>query len=173
MKLLIVLLLFALDCSAQTLADIARKERERQKNARGNVTTVGVPQGIPATTSAGTSSTTTAPAPAAAAAAKPTGPTDNKGRDEKYWREAFQKARDEAKRAEDQAAVLELNLKQLNTQLLQNSEIYNRENRLGVQINDTQKELDNARKNAEAGKKRIADLEEELRRSNGLPGWAR
>ena len=109
-----------------------------------------------------------------AAAAIPTlGPTDNKGRDEKYWRAEFQKARNDAKAAEDKVQVLDLKIKDLNTQLLRQRNVYNRENRLGPEIADTQKQLDEARKQADEAKKKITDLEDELRRSGGPPGWAR
>ena len=165
-------LLVAADASAQTLADVARKERERQKQAKSVVSVVSPPQGAPAKTAAGTGAT----APAAAAPAVsgiPAGPTDNKGRDEKYWRSQFQNAREDLKRAEDKVTVLDLKLKDLNTQLLQRSDIYNREMVIGAEIAKTQDELAQARKDAGAAKQKIAGLEEELRRSGGLPGWAR
>src|SRR5262249_40995431 len=75
---------------AQSLADIARKQRERQRTARSKFVVIG----------SGTTSAVTPPpadsaaAPAQPSAAKPAGVTDNKGRDEKYWRAAFQSARD-------------------------------------------------------------------------------
>jgi len=142
-----LLMAFALDCSAQTLADVARKERERQKRVHSPVVV--------------------------ATGATPAGPTDNKGRDEKYWRAQFQKARDEVKKAEEKAQLLDLRLKDLNTQLLRQSDIYAREYRLGPEIADTQKQLDEARKEVDQAKKKLTDLEDELRRSGGLPGWAR
>jgi hypothetical protein len=37
--------------------------------------------------------------------------TDNKGRDERNWRTAFQKAREDAKRADDKVQVPKLRLK--------------------------------------------------------------
>ncbi len=168
-----IMLLFALDCSAQSLADVARKERERQKQAKSAVSVISAPQGTTTSTAAGSAGTTAAPPLAAAPAPKPTGPTDNKGRDEKYWRGQFQSAREAVKRAEDKVAVLDLKLKDLNTQLLQRSDIYNREVVIGGEITKTQNELAQARKDADAAKQKITDLEEELRRSGGLPGWAR
>ena len=166
-----IMLLFALDTSAQSLADVARKERERQRQAKSAVSVVSPPQGAAARTAAGTAATTVAPA--AVPAPGPAGPTDNKGRDEKYWRGQFQGARDALKRAEDKVAVLDLKLKDLHTQLLQRSDIYNREVVIGAEIAKTREELDQARKDADAAKQKIAGLEEELRRSGGLPGWAR
>lgn len=100
-------------------------------------------------------------------------PTDNQGRDEKYWRGVFQKARDDARNAVNKVQILDLKLKDQNTQYLRQSDIYNRENRLGPEITATQKELDAARAEAERANQKILDLEQELRRAGGLPGWAR
>ena len=158
---------FALDCSAQSLADIARKERERQKTVQSKI----VVTGGAATTVAGTSSTSAAPAPTPPV--KPPELTDKQGHDEKYWRAAFQKARDDVKRAETRVELLDLKVKELNTQLLRQSDIYNRENRLGPEITAAQKELEDTRKEAAQAKQKIPDLEDELRRSGGLAGWAR
>jgi chromosome segregation ATPase len=167
---------FALDCSAQTLAEAARKERERQKHLQSKVT---VTSGATATITAGTAGVSASVAAsssgtsAAAASAKPSGPTDNQGRDEKYWRAAFQKARDDVKRSADKVQLLELKLKDLNTKLLTRTDMYDRENRLAPEITATQKELDEARKNAEQAKQKLASLEDDLRKSGGLPGWSR
>lgn len=165
----VTVFLFGLDCSAQTVADIARKERDRQKQLHSAVVVV---QGATTTTAASTSSTaatTTTPPPAV----KPTGPVDNNGHDEKYWRTEFQKARDALKKAQDDVQVLDLKIKNLNTQLLRQSDIYNREYRLGPEIADTQKQLDDANKRVDDANKKISDLEDNLRRAGGPPGWAR
>ena len=159
------LVFFALDCSAQTLADVARQERERQKRLHSPVV---VASGTTTTTTASTGSTAAVVAPAAPAA-----PSDNKSRDEKYWRAQFQKARDDVRKAEERVQLLDLKVKELNTQVLRQSDIYNREYRLGPEIADTQKQLDESRKAVDQAKKKITDLEDELRRSGGMPGWAR
>ncbi len=161
-------IVFAVDCSAQTLADIARRERERQKRLHSQVI---VANGATTTTAASTSSTSAAPTPAEAA--KPTGPTDNKGHNEKYWRDQFQKARDDVKRAEERVQLLDLRVKDLNSKLLNRSDIYNRENQFLPEITVAQKELEEARAQAEQAKKKIPDLEDELRRAGGPPGWSR
>jgi len=161
-------IVFAVDCSAQTLADVARRERERQKRLHSQVIVVNGAT----TTTASTSSTSAAPAPPAEAA-KPTGPTDNKGHDEKYWRAQFQKARDDVKRAEERVQILDLRVKDLNSKLLSRRDIYNRENQLRPEITAAQKELEEARAQAEQAKRKITDLEDELRRAGGPPGWSR
>lgn len=183
MRAFVVLLLFtfSVEASAQTIADIARKERERQKQAQPknkatftNANPGGTP--APAPTSANTPAPAAPGAPAEkkeASAPKPTGPTDNKGRDEKYWRDAFQKAREAVKQADDKVQLQEARLRDLNTALLRQNDIYNKENVLGAQINGTQKDLDAAKAEAEQARNNVSKLEDELRASGGLPGWAR
>ena len=174
--LVALLISFSVDLSAQTIADAARKERERQSHVQSKaVYTNGVAIPPPSASSASKapSATVAAPAKKPEGAPAPTGPTDNKGRDEKYWRAAFQKARDDVKRADDKVQLLDLKIKDLNMQLLRQSDVYNREYRIGPEITAAQAELDAARKQAEQARQKITDLEEELRRSGGLPGWAR
>ena len=165
MKPLLLLLIFALNSPAQSIADAARKERARQRQTQSSRTYTN---GTAAVTAPAPSAPTPAPAPKT-----PVELTDNQGRNEKYWRTAFQKARDDAGNAADKVQILDLKLKDLNTQFLRQSDIYNRENRLGAEITTTQKDLDAARAQAEQAKQKIPDLEQELRRAGGPPGWAR
>jgi hypothetical protein len=171
----LLLLTFSIDSSAQNLADVARRERARQKRVEHlnkgvytNSTAILPPANEPARP-AGTAPATTTPQ----ATPKPAGPVDNQGRDEKYWRDEFQKARDAARRADEKVQVLEAKLRDLNMQLLRQSDLYNRENVIGPQIAATQNELDAARREAEQSRNRIPQLEEQLRTAGGLPGWAR
>jgi hypothetical protein len=178
MKAFVVLLLFtfAVQSSAQSLADIARRERARQKQTgtqnKGTYTNA---------TAAGAAAPSQPTATAAAlekpaekeVAAKPTGPTDNKGRDEKYWRDAFKKAREGVRQADDKVQLQEARLKDYNTQLLRQNDIYNKENILGPIITQTQKDLEAAKADAEQARNNVTKLEDELRASGGLPGWAR
>jgi len=170
MKVTVYILLvlgFAVDCSAQTLADVARRERNRQKQLHSVVV---IANGVTTTTAASTSTTTAAPTPPAPAVP---GVTDRQGHDEKYWRAKFQKARDDVKAAEEKVQILDLKVKDLNTQLLRQSDIYNREYRLGPEITNTQKQLDEARASVDQAKQKLSDLEDDLRRAGGPPGWAR
>jgi chromosome segregation ATPase len=164
-----VQLFFGAYASAQSIADAARKERERQKEVHSVVTVTGTT----ATTASGTASTNASAAAEPAAAGKATGPTDNYGHDEKYWRTTFQKARDAIKKADEKSQLLDLKVKDLNTQLLRRDDIYNKENRLGPEITATQKQLDDARAEAAQARQRIPDLEDELRKAGGPPGWSR
>jgi chromosome segregation ATPase len=161
--LLCVFCSFPVFASGQSLADAARKERERQKQLHSTVSVKGI-----ATTTTATSSAT-----AAAPAVKPFELKDNNGHNEKYWRERFDQARAELKRAEDQVQLLDAKVKSLNTQFLNRSDIYNKENTLGPEITAAQKQLDEARNQVEQAKQKISDLEDELHKAGGPPGWAR
>lgn len=175
---LTLLLIFALSSPAQTIADVARREQARQRQIqhqnKGTYTNVSAA----VTTAPAAKPATTAPAEAAPelkeqAPATPAGPVDNQGRDEKYWRDVFEKGRTELRRAEETVLIQEAKLKDLNTQLLRQSDIYNLENVLGPQITAAQKDLDTAKRQVEQARNKVSNLDEELRAAGGLPGWAR
>lgn len=173
---------FALNCFGQSVADIARRERERQKATKSRVTIIAgravsgtLAQAPTPAAAAANTSASTAPAPALVItpAVKPVEPRDKNGRDEKYWRDTFQKARADARRADDAVTLLDLRVRDLNVQYLRQGDVYNRENLIGSEINSAQKELEDARKQADQAKQRLIDLEDELRKAGGPPGWAR
>jgi hypothetical protein len=179
--LLLVFAFVAETPSAQTVADIARRERARQKQTeparKGTYTngsaTVNSTSAAPATANASAPAEKPAENKTATAAAKTTGATDRNGHDEKYWREAFQKAREAVRQADEKVQVQESKLKDLNTQLLRQSDIYNKENVLGPLITGAQQNLEAAKAEAEQARNKVSSLEDELRAAGGLPGWAR
>jgi len=156
--------------SAQiSLADAARRERARQKQVHSSVTYTGVAATTAVTTSSAVSSV---PAPVV----KPVVMTDCNGRDEKYWRERFDNPRADLKTAEDRVQLLDNKVKGLNTDFLrgqEQSQNFNKENTLGPEISNTQKQLEDARNQVEQAKQKITDLEDELHRADGPAGWAR
>jgi outer membrane murein-binding lipoprotein Lpp len=168
LSIVVLFCLVSLDCFGQSLADVARKERERQKQTETK--NVIVERGVATTTAAGTSATAeTTPLPLLT----PGGLKDNKGHDEKYWRDRFQQARNDAARATARVQLLENKLRELNTLYLNRTDIYNRESVVGKEIADTQKQVDDAHKEADQANQKITDLEDELHRAGGPPGWAR
>lgn len=150
--------------SGQSLADAARKERERQKEAHSTATYTG----IAATTAVTTSSTTTS-----TPVAKPFELKDNNGHDEKYWRKLFDQARSELKHAQDQVQLLQSKENGLNTTYLLRDDIYNKENRVGAEKTKNEKALDEAQKAVEQAQQKLSDLEDELHKAGGPAGWAR
>src|SRR3954471_14332629 len=96
---LVVLLACTAISPAQTLADVARRERERQKqlNAQNKGTFTNAASAVSPAARAETAQVPRpgAPAPLPAAAARP-GTVDNAGHDQKYWTERFDQARGDA-----------------------------------------------------------------------------
>jgi len=178
---------FATAAGAQSLADLARQERERKKNVESKITLTNdsvrpAPARAPAaqTPAATPSAVPPLSAPASAATevksdAKPdkAAAADKPVRDEKYWRGAFKQAREDLSRAETQVKAQELRLSQAHKDLLLRSDIYNKEQTVAAEINAANTALDAARVSVEQSKQKISALEEELRRSGGPAGWAR
>ena len=90
---------------------------------------------------------------------KSTGPTDLQGHDEKYWRPKFDEARLAVKSAETYLKLLDLKI--ANSIVMRGSNAIATYERAGAQ-----KALADAQQ-------KLADLEDQLRRSGGLPGWSR
>jgi hypothetical protein len=144
---------------AQTIADAARQERERRKAVESE-SSVSIPMvtGItPAATAVSTVMTSVKTA-TANEESKSTGPTDLQGHGENYWRTKFDAARLAVKRAEDNLKLLDLRV----------NYIPMRGSRSIIAL-----ERDNARKDLADAQQNLADLEDQLRRSGGLPGWSR
>jgi hypothetical protein len=92
-------------------------------------------------------------------------------RDEEWWRTAFEKARTEIRRAENQAAVAQLELNAANRDYL--TRAYDPDGRGPTAIGAATAKLDASKKNVEQARTNLAALEEELRRSGAPAGWAR
>jgi len=177
MKALLLVLVLQTVANAQTpsLADAAKQERERRQNLQP--TRVITDQTIRDLTAPPISDLVAKPADKGEAKPeeKPADKTKATAEphDEAWWREAFSKARQEVKRAEDKAKVVELELNQLNKDFLTRSDIYNREGVIGPQLEAKRNELTVAQTQADRAREKVAQLEEDLRRSGGPPGWAR
>jgi hypothetical protein len=154
---------------AQTIADLARKERARRE---------GAPKAVVITNqdlkkSAGESSPSAVPAPAAVAAAapEPAASSGPGGHDEKWWRGQFENVRTELQRLEAQLPLLESDFNTANREFL--TRAYDPDGRGKRAIDDTKARLDEAKSQIAKGRERLAQLEEELRRAGGPAGWAR
>ena len=176
--LLLVIASIAIDAGAQSLPEIARQERERQ--GRTVSTRVFTNETLPGLRGG---STSRSPEPAGAASGEPTaepveqpatdaGPTAG-GSTEEQWRKMFADARAEIVRSDDRVQLLEPELTDLNHQLLNRADLYNREYTLGPQIQAKEEELVAARQRADDARRAVTDLGQELRRAGGPAGWGR
>jgi hypothetical protein len=141
---------------AQTIADAARQERERRKavESQTSESILVVTSVTPAPTA-----TTVVKTATVNETSKSSGPADFQGHDEKYWRPKFEEARLAVKNAEDYLKLLDLRIA--------NSIPVRGSNAIATY------ERDLARKALADAQQKMADLEDQLRRSGGLPGWSR
>jgi hypothetical protein len=157
-----------------TIADIARQERaRRQAKAKGvviNNKTLGIPQEV-ADKRAAEPQPPEPPAPAIPAAVPGAGTESQQVQDEKSWRNRFEDVRMEVRRAENEAAVAQLDLNSANLDVL--TRAFDPNGRGPAAVTAATKRLDEANKNVIAARAKLSLLEEELRRSGAPAGWAR
>jgi len=116
--------------------------------------------------------------PANGADAKPTNGADAKdakkeqAKDEPYWRAKFAAARKTLADDTKELDILqrEFNLKQEQYSQDPNWAMHEQNNR--ADINKTQSDIETKKQDVEKDKQALSDLEDELRKSGGNPGWA-
>jgi cytoskeletal protein RodZ len=186
--------LMAANLSAQSLADVARREQAREKTIKVHgrtYTNADLPRSRREAEDASTSSSTAAPASAEASEtasgqpdAKASEPSANnastdEGADAKspvHDREYWHKRMATAQATRDQAQVL-IEAMQSRINALTADFAARDDPRQRAQIADQREkalaELDRLKKALDAATKGIADLEEEARRAGVPPGWLR
>jgi hypothetical protein len=168
----------------QTLADVAKKEEERRKTTKGSGKTytnkdLGTPPPAPPPPPA-------KPAASIDAAAKETEKPPDQGKDQgkdpekekepakdqAYWAGRMKELQTQLQRDQTYVDALQTRVNSLATDFVNRDDPAQR----GVLAGERQKalgELERLKKQIEATKKAIADLEEEARRANVPPGWLR
>src|SRR5262245_30299127 len=164
--------------AGQTLADVAKKEEERRKTVKATGKTyTNKDLGSPP---AGTPAPPPAPTPAAgatdasAAKDKETGKDGEKEpvKDQAYWSGRMKELQTQLQRDQTYVDAMQTRVNSLATDFVNRDDPAQR----GALASERQKvlgELDRLKKQIEAEKKAIADLEEEARRANVPPGWLR
>jgi hypothetical protein len=167
--------------SAQTLADVAKKEEERRKNLKesGKTYTNSDLQSVPPATASGTPSGDAAKTtPAADTDKKKDGDKDtakddkNGAKDKNYWSGRMKELQTQLDRDQTYADALQSRINQLTTDFVARDDPAQR----GVIARDKQKaidELNRLKQSIVNDKKAISDLEEEARRAGVPPGWLR
>ena len=161
--------------AGQTLADVAKKEEERRKTVKPSDKTYtnkdlgtlppGTPSPPPAKPAASTDS-------AAKETEKPAEQEKEPVKDQAYWAGRLKELQTQLQRDQTYVDALQTRVNSLATDLVNRDDPAQR----AVLASDRQKalgELDRLKKQIEATKKAIADLEEEARRANVPPGWLR
>ena len=193
------LLLFAATSSAyaQSLADLAKKEKERREAVKAQVKVITnehaakyhqppisivSPPGVTASDRAGTEKTaggvekTSAGGEAVDVAAtdKPgvDEAVDFQGRPESYWRQTMADARQKVKDLENESNVLVLKFNDLQNRFYREDNGFKRQE-IQREMQKTIYEQDVNRDNLAKARTALTDLELEARKSGALPGWIR
>jgi hypothetical protein len=169
------------------LAEVARKEAERRKtikDAKKVITTKDLPESArkPRTAPTATAEGGTAPSnvahpsgnqPAGAPAAEGQKPAaDSAAKDENYWRGRINTARETLRRNESFAEALQSRINALTTDFVNRDNPIQRA-AIGEDRQKALEELARVKSDVEAGRRNIADIEEEARKAGVPPGWLR
>jgi predicted RNase H-like nuclease (RuvC/YqgF family) len=98
---------------------------------------------------------------------------ENNPKSERYWRNKFSKVRDKLSMAEKEVEVLQRELDKNQVQYYSDpqkalTQQFNRKD-----INENRAKLDAKQKEVDSLKQQLSDLEDDLRKAGGDPGWAR
>lgn len=179
------LLAFAGTAYSQSLAELAKKEKERRQQVKAGEKVITNQDA--ARFSSGHGSTTTKPpetvspktdaekegaADAAGKVAKPASdePTDFQGRTESFWRQTLSDARRKVKELENEANVITLKIADLQNQFYREADGF-RQQTIQRDINKSFYEQDLNKQKLAAAKSDLDDLLKEARKSGALPGW--
>lgn len=164
----------AQDQGSDDVAAAARKAREQQKNApkpKKVLTNDDIP-------SANSSASATGTEAAKSGGQKDTAQADAKSADEDpkseaYWRKRFKKLRDKQATAEQELDVLQRELEKAQVQYYPDPQKALMEQHDRTDVDKKTAAIDAKKKEIEDTKQQISDLEDELRKAGGDPGWAR
>ena len=155
------------------VADAARKAREAQKE-KPKPKKVYTDDDVK--TSAPDTSTTAKPAVSSDVAPQQSAGGPGKNDDpngEASWRKQFKEARDKIARAEKELDVLQREFEKAQTQYYSDPTKAMNEQNNRAEINDKQAKIEAKKKEIVQLNQAESDLEDQLRKSGGDPGWAR
>jgi len=166
--------------SGDPVADAARKTREQQKKeakpkkvyteddlSRGKSSASDQSQ------SAGSTGQQSAGGAADNTQAGATGDDNAAPNDEKKWRKRFRDLRDKIAQSEKDLDLLQRELNKAQVQYYPDPQKAMREQNDRKEINEKASKIDAKKKEIEQLKQSFSDLEDDLRKSGGDPGWSR
>jgi hypothetical protein len=180
----LVVLVIAAAGNAQSLAELAKKEKARRAKAQANAKVItnkdtSKYKGGALTTSSASSRRSGSQSNKAGGAATETveesgnvEPMDFFGRPESYWRQTFADARQMVESLSNESKVLNLRIAELQNKFYSEDNGFKQQD-IQRQIQKTIYEQDMNRDNLEKAKKALQELELEARKSGALPGWLR
>jgi len=163
----------AQDQSSDDVAAAARKAREQQKNApKPKPKKVLTNDDIaPANTNAPASGAAKTEGQQAGQAKDENAENDPKS--EAYWRKRFQKTRDQIAQSEKELDVLQRELDKNQVQYYNDPQQALMQQHDRSDINENTAKIDAKKKEIESLKQQLSDMEDDLRKAGGDPGWAR
>jgi chromosome segregation ATPase len=164
------------------VADAARKARQQKKEApkpkkvyTNEDVTRAAPTGqaAPGATAGQTASNGNEQNPSTTQGANPAAPATPDANDEAAWRKRFKAVRDRIALSEKELSILQRELEQAEVQYYPDpqktlTEQYTRKN-----INDKLTKIEAKKLEIAQYKQQLSDLEDDLRKAGGDPGWAR
>ncbi len=179
-KMLIPLFLLCLGIPAvagQTLADLAKEERERRANSKPKVRVLSnksVESFQKGSVSTGVYGEATQGEKKESQAEGQDGEKEKPApeKDERYWREEFKKAGEEVKAADNKSTLAQLQLNQLWNEFYREDDGFFRET-IMKKITDKNSEIEKLKKDLEEAQKALDKLNKEARQNNVPPGWLR
>jgi hypothetical protein len=163
----------AQDPGSDDVAAAARRAREQAKNApapKKVITNDDIP--APKTTAPAADANGTKPAEGVPGAADDKS-ADNDPKSEAYWRKKFGTARDKLATAEKELDVMQRELDKDQVQYYTDPQKALMQQHDRTDINDKTAKIDEKKKEIESLKQQLTDMEDDLRKAGGDPGWAR
>jgi chromosome segregation ATPase len=160
--------------TGDALADAARKAREAKKDApkaKRVITDDDLKKATPDTVSTvgpGSGAATATAVQATGDAAKAQDPNS-----EAAWRKRFKDAHDQLAKAEKELDILSRELEKAQTEYYPDPQKAMTQQNTRADINDKTAKIDAKKKEIAQLKQGLDDLEDQLRKSGGDPGWAR
>jgi predicted RNase H-like nuclease (RuvC/YqgF family) len=164
----------AQDQSSDDVAAAARKAREQQKAApaaKKVITNDDIPSAKNTTPDADTSNPKTEDQKDAAKADDKAAANDPKS--EAYWKKRFQEVRDKLADSEKELDVLQRELDKDQVQYYPDPQKALMQQHDRSDINDKTAKIDAKKKEIDGLKQQLTDMEDEMRKAGGDPGWAR
>jgi chromosome segregation ATPase len=167
----------AQDQNTDDVAAAARKSREQQKAApkpKKVLTNDDIPS-APATAPSSDANAVKAEGQQATSTARAANDkaAENDPRSEAYWHKRFQELRDKLANAQKELEVLQRELDKNQVQYYSDPQKALMQQHDRSDINEKTAKIDAKKKEIDSINQQISDLEDELRKAGGDPGWAR
>jgi len=160
--------------TTDAVAEAARKTREEQKTApKAKKVFTNDDMPAPASETTAKAAEPAAGGQAETSTAESKENAENNPKSEAYWRKRFEKQREKISNAEQELDVLQRELNKDQVQYYNDPQKAMQQQYSRSDINEKTAKIDAKKKELEALKQQLSDMEDELRKAGGDPGWAR